>query len=200
MNVNLSGMQLSCSDSEHSSLVIFLRGCPYKCNWCHNKDITKGTNLLDIEIIKQYINKQSIIISEIIFSGGEPLCQPAVIIELAKFSNILGLKTGIETSGYNATVLKYIFESCIINNIYLDIKTFGKIQYAELTHNESSWKNVLYAIKICNKYNIQIHARTTIFKEFPDAKTLKHIEHMTKVLDMDWKKQDGNEFPRRVFS
>jgi pyruvate formate lyase activating enzyme len=85
--------------------VIFLSGCPLRCQYCHNPDTqgrpkgiktTAGNIVLDALRYRNFILKGG----GITVSGGEPLMQPAftrAILEKAKQS---GLHTALDTSGF----------------------------------------------------------------------------------------------------
>ena len=191
MMINYGGSQLSCSDSSNSSLIIFLRGCHYNCFYCHNKELQDGEHLIDIEEIKQKILESLPLISEIILSGGDPGLQIEIVKELAKFSKELNLKVGIETSGYNSRKFSSLLKGNLIDEVFLDIKTFGKEEYYKLTGIESSWDNVLNMIDICKKLNINIQGRTTIFSNYPEEIYLNKIKNMVNELGLNWKKQEG---------
>lgn len=191
MMINYGGSQISCSDSDFSSLIIFLRGCPYECFYCQNKELKDGELFVELEFIKQEILKNIPLISGIILSGGEPLFQFKAIEEISKFAKSLGLKVGIETSGYNSNKLPLLIKENLIDKVYLDIKTFGVLEYYKLTHIEWSWDNVLNIIVICRKFNIDIQIRTTIFKDYPGEHNLYEIENMINKLELSWKKQEG---------
>lgn len=189
--INYGGSRISCSDSDFSSLIIFLRGCPYNCYYCQNKKLQCGESFVDIEYIKQKILDNQPLISGIILSGGEPLFQYKVVEELLKFAKSLNLKVGIETSGYNSNKLILLIKENLLDIIYLDIKTFGKEEYYKLTNVEWAWDNALNTIVICNKFNIDIQIRTTIFPNYPGERALIEIENLILQLELSWKKQEG---------
>jgi len=158
---------------------------------CHNKELQDGEHLIDIEEIKQKILESLPLISEVILSGGEPLFQYKVVEELSKFAKSLGLKVGIETSGYNSNKLPSLIKENLIDKVYLDVKTFGALEYYKLTKIEWSWDNILNTIAICKNFNIDIQIRTTIFKDYPGEHNLYEIENMINKLGLSWKKQEG---------
>jgi len=195
MLVNYGGSQLSCSDSSHSSLVLFLRGCPYECFYCQNKELQSGENFVDIrEIMKQILENN--LISEVILSGGEAMFQPEVVEKIAEFCHLIGLKVGLETSGYNSAKLDLIMrrKERLIDEVFLDIKTYGKENYFKLTGIVDSWENVENVVLLCNWYNIYLQIRTTVFPDYPDKKSLKEIESFTKRNRLNWRKQEGRVF------
>jgi len=192
MLVNFGGSQLSCSDSSHSSLVLFFRGCPYNCFFCQNKELQSGENFVDSrEITKQILDNY--LISEVIFSGGEAMLQPKAVEEIAKFCHLIGLKVGLETSGYNSKKLDLLMREDLIDEVFLDIKTYGEENYLKLTGNRDSWKNVKNVIRLCAWYDIPILVRTTIFPDYPDKESLEKIETLVKRDGLNWKKQEGRD-------
>lgn len=75
----------SIVDGPGMRLTIFCQGCPHNCKGCHNPQTHnfKGGYEIDIkEIVSKA--KSNKILSGITFSGGEPMCQPKVLLALAK--------------------------------------------------------------------------------------------------------------------
>ena len=83
----------------HASYVGFLRGCPMSCPHCHNEKIRTGERLVDFNDIAQEILASRRYVSALVISGGEPVMQPEVCLELLIWGHALGLKVGLETSG-----------------------------------------------------------------------------------------------------
>ncbi|NLH78914.1 MAG: anaerobic ribonucleoside-triphosphate reductase activating protein [Acidobacteria bacterium] len=191
MLVNFGGAQLSCSDSNLSSLVIFLRGCPYRCFYCQNKEIIDGNDERSMEEMNLLIQKSRGLISEVVLSGGEPMMQPGAIEYIAKFTKGLNLKLGIETSGYNSGKLLNLIKNKLINEVFLDIKTYGNENYHKLTGNDWAWDNVLNVIHICDNYKIPLELRTTVSQNYPTPKDLEKIELLAQKHNLHWKKQEA---------
>lgn len=191
MLVNFGGTQLSCSDSSKSSLMIFLRGCPYRCSRCHNKELRTGENLVDLESIRVIIESNRFLISQVIFSGGEPFCQPEVIEKLAIVAKFYGLKIGLETSGYNSDALYKLLRIDLIDEVFLDLKTFGSEEYYKLTGDMYSWYNVLDAIQTCKEFGVPLELRTTVFEDYPSFRILEKIKDFVNENNLSWKMQEG---------
>jgi len=95
---------------------IFLKGCPLRCNWCHNPEgfspfsqtlNTPAGERLAGEIytdeeLARIINRQRSILAlgegGITFSGGEPLAQSGFLAEL--IARLDGVHVILDTSGY----------------------------------------------------------------------------------------------------
>lgn len=72
--------------------------------------------------IKELIRSSSLLISGVIFSGGEATMQPAALFSLAEYSKSIGLSTGLHTNGVYPDVIKNLIDKRLIDHIALDIK------------------------------------------------------------------------------
>lgn len=118
-----------------SACVVFFNGCPWRCEYCHNKQTWADVNMVDIDMIKQKINSCLPYISAVVFSGGEPTMQPEPLQELCEYSKSMGLSVGIETNGYYPENLIYIQK--YMDKIFLDIKApvSKDSDYCSIAHN-----------------------------------------------------------------
>ena len=98
-------------------MVIFLRGCSRRCEWCHNKHLQQGYTPVNITEVYQEILKAKSYISAVVISGGEPLDQLDATAMIAIFARNLGLKVGLHTSKRNeaSTVLNF-FDMVLISD------------------------------------------------------------------------------------
>lgn len=75
----------SIVDGDGIRFVLFVQGCPHKCEGCHNPQTHPfdGGSIVDIDdVITEF--KKNPLLSGITFSGGEPFCQAKPLVELAK--------------------------------------------------------------------------------------------------------------------
>ena len=105
---------------------IFMKGCPLSCSWCHNpesmnpaictvpKTVSIGTKTftenetvgseMTVEEVMNELRKEQIFMEEsdggVTFSGGEPLFQPAFLLELLVACKLENMHTTVDTSGY----------------------------------------------------------------------------------------------------
>ena len=65
--------------------VIFCQGCPLRCVYCHNPDLmpARAARLLSFEDVHSAIDLRKGFLDAVVFSGGEPLAQAAVIPAMA---------------------------------------------------------------------------------------------------------------------
>lgn len=118
--------------------VIFMQGCPLRCQYCHNPDtwnINGGqpytVNELFNEIIK-YKSYMRFSNGGVTVTGGEPLLQADFITELFKKCKANGIHTAVDTSGYvfNNQVKELL---ALTDLVILDIKNYDEEQYKFIT-------------------------------------------------------------------
>jgi len=119
------------------------------------------------------------------------MLQPKAVEVLARFCHLIGLKVGLETSGYDSFELNSLMRDYLIDEVFLDMKTYGKKNYFELTGIEDSWQNMRNVILSCAWYNVPLQVRTTVFPDYPGKESLEKIESLVKRDGLNWKRQEG---------
>ncbi len=118
--------------------VVFMQGCPLRCQYCHNPDTwdsTKGTEYTPEQLfkeIKQYQSYMNFSSGGVTFTGGEPLMQAEFVYEVCKLLKQEGIHIAIDTSGYvwNEDVKKVLE---LTDLVLLDIKNYNPFVYEEIT-------------------------------------------------------------------
>ena len=124
--------------------VIFLKGCPLRCKYCHNPDTwtMNGAKEYDVDtIVKQALRYKSYFVEKggITITGGEPLVQIDFVIELLKKFKENNIHTAIDTSGYmfnpndEESVSKHTELLKYTDLFLLDIKHIDYDEHLELT-------------------------------------------------------------------
>ena len=128
--------------------VLFLQGCPFKCQYCHNRDTwsteqnqRKSVNeiLSDFEKYSHFYKNGGITVS-----GGEPLLQIHFLIELFKKAKERNIHTCLDTSGgtYHEKNNELFIELLKYTDlVLLDIKEINEEKHLSLT--KQSNKQVL---------------------------------------------------------
>ena len=118
--------------------VVFMQGCPLRCQFCHNPDTwdtNKGMEYTPEQLMREIVKYKSYMGFSgggVTFTGGEPLMQQGFILEMSKRCKAEGITVAIDTSGFiwNDDV-KEILEYTDI--VLLDIKNYNPIVYEEVT-------------------------------------------------------------------
>lgn len=83
--------------------VVFLQGCPMRCQYCHNPDTWKpctGEKRTVESLLEEYDGLKEFLKSGgITVTGGEPLMQMEFVTELFKSAKKKGIHTCVDTSG-----------------------------------------------------------------------------------------------------
>lgn len=144
--------------------VLFLQGCPFKCQFCHNRDTwdtsinkikTPEEVLADFNRYKSFYKHGGITVS-----GGEPLLQIDALIELFKLFKSHNIHTAIDTAGatFNPNNTEKMDELMRYTDlILLDIKHMDEGSHQTLVG--ASNKNVLAFARYLDALNKTVYIR-----------------------------------------
>ena len=131
--------------------IIFVSGCPMRCQFCHNPDTWKlqdGELKTTDELLKTALRYKSYWKDKggITVSGGEPLMQMDFLIDLFKKAKEQGVHTNIDTSGAVFTKEEPFFGKLqellkYTDMLMLDIKHIDEKEHIHLTGHTN--KNIL---------------------------------------------------------
>lgn len=216
MQVNLGGIvHLSTVDWKGlSSMVLFLRGCPLRCPHCHNRELQKGENLVELyTIINEFVKVKTVgcplesgqinleeaykrlesipSVNAVILSGGEPLVQIDQAIALAHAARGLGLKVGLETCGYYPKRLSRLLKNGLIDKVFLDVKaTLQDPEYEKATGLAEVAPRVLESLRLAMSSEVPFEVRTAVFPEMPLATDLIKIAKTLLELKKEYPKSN----------
>ncbi|MBQ7386606.1 MAG: pyruvate formate lyase-activating protein [Clostridia bacterium] len=155
--------------------VLFLKGCPMRCLYCHNPDTwdTAGGTLMSAdEVLAEYDkNKEFYTKGGITVSGGEPLLQIDFLIDLFKKAHSRGIHTCIDTSGITFSekteekldeLLKYT------SLVMLDIKHIDPASHKTLTGHSN--EKILEFARYLDKSHTPIWIRHVVVKGYTDSR------------------------------
>lgn len=164
--------------------VVFMQGCPLRCQFCHNPDtweVTKGleytANELKEEIVK-YKSYMEFSGGGVTFTGGEPLLQAEFILEVSKILKKEGITIAVDTSGYvwNDAV-KELLE--YVDLVMLDIKNYDPDVYVTVTG--VSLSPTLELLDYLKNNNINTWIRYVLVPNLTD--NMEAIEQLSTYLD-----------------
>ncbi len=84
--------------------VVFLSGCPMRCKYCHNVDVTvpqTGTRMTPEQLVTKILRNKSYFTSSgggVTFSGGEPLFQACFLKKCLELCQKNEIHTAVDTS------------------------------------------------------------------------------------------------------
>ncbi|AWK89667.1 pyruvate formate-lyase-activating protein [Azospirillum thermophilum] len=118
--------------------VLFLSGCPLRCQYCHNPDtwhLHDGTPTQSDEIVAELASYAPFLRRArggLTLSGGEPLVQPEFSAALFRGAKELGLHTALDTSGFlGSHADDHLLAD--VDLVLLDIKAFKEATHRTIT-------------------------------------------------------------------
>ncbi|WP_240314978.1 anaerobic ribonucleoside-triphosphate reductase activating protein [Chromobacterium haemolyticum] len=149
----------SCDWPGKLCAVVFIAGCPWRCGYCHNPHLLQRRNgeTRWPEILR-WLQSRVGLLDGVVFSGGEPLQEPA-LPALLEQTRALGFATGLHTGGAYPQRLQRVLP--FLDWVGLDIKTdFGA--YPALTSLSRSGEQAEAALLCLLQNNINFECRSSI--------------------------------------
>ena len=165
--------------------IIFVSGCPMRCQFCHNPDTWKmqdGELKTTDELLKTALRYKSYWKDKggITVSGGEPLMQMDFLIDLFKKAKEQGVHTNIDTSGAVFTKEEPFFGKLqellkYTDMLMLDIKHIDDEQHKILTGQTN--KNILDMARYLSDTGKPVWIRHVLVPERSDKDEYLHRLH-----------------------
>lgn len=171
--------------------VLFLKGCPLRCLYCHNPDTwsTYGSNCLESnEIITRVLKYKNYYKNGgLTISGGEPLLQIDFLIEVCRLAKENNIHTAIDTSGCtfdkdNTSKFDQLIK--YVDLFLLDIKHIDDSKCIKLTGHSN--KNTLEFAKYLDLNKKKVWIRQVLVPGYTSSiedlkKTRQFIETLSNV-------------------
>ena len=186
-------------DGPGTRYVVFMKGCPMRCQYCHNPDTWKmagGTKKTSDEILDDYERYKPFLRNGgLTVTGGEPLVQLDFILELFEKAKKRDIHTCIDTSGIMfrredpELLEKYKKLMSVTDVVMLDIKHIDPEEHLKLTSQPCD--NIFDFLKFIDEQEKEIWIRhvlvpgITLIPEYLErlGTFLAHYRHI-KVLDV----------------
>lgn len=118
--------------------VVFMQGCPLRCQFCHNPDtwdVNGGTEYTPEALFSEIIKYKSYMDYSgggVTFTGGEPLLQAEFLVEVSKLCKNKEISVALDTSGFilNDSVKELLDYTDLV---LLDIKNYDPTVYKTIT-------------------------------------------------------------------
>ncbi|HEY3360740.1 MAG TPA: anaerobic ribonucleoside-triphosphate reductase activating protein [Methanosarcina sp.] len=179
MKVNYAGtVSLSTVDWRgRAAVTIFFRGCPLRCPYCQNHPYLQEPNPVELDFVQEQIKKSKPFVSAVVFSGGEPLTQEA-IIPLSEFAREMKLAIGIHTNGCYPEMVKELINRKLVDKFFIDIKAppddpalYGKVTGCGESKTvkktpEQITTSLIKTLEIVDSCDLEMELRTTLIRDF----------------------------------
>lgn len=144
--------------------VVFLQGCPMRCQYCHNPDtwqINAGEWMSTEEVLERFQrNKEFYTHGGITVTGGEPMLQMDFVTELFEKAQRMKIHTCLDTSGIcfdeqNSSKATRLLAHCDL--VMLDIKHMDELDHQALTGHSN--RNILAFARYLSDQQIPVWIR-----------------------------------------
>jgi len=162
------------------SCVLFVPGCNYDCFYCHNRFLLSGEyDKLDLEDVKDFLQKRLELIDAVVISGGEPTLQNNLIPYLEKIKN-MGYKIKLDTNGSYPQVIEEILEKGLVDYFAVDYKA-PKARYKEICGNKADVEKVLETINLLLAKGVDFEVRTTVIPQLEKEDLMQMAQELPTI-------------------
>jgi anaerobic ribonucleoside-triphosphate reductase activating protein len=143
--------------------VVFVRGCPWRCRYCHNPHLQARTAVSPMawtQVLAR-LQRRVGLIDAVVFSGGEPTLDPA-LEEAIDQTRALGFGIGLHTSGAYPRRLAQVLP--LVDWVAMDAKTSFQ-DYDAITRVADSGRYALNSAEIILTSGVPHEFRTTVHPE-----------------------------------
>ena len=159
---------------DHLSCIIWIAGCPLRCQYCYNKDIVFAKRgKYSFNDILDFLDNRVGLLDGVVLSGGE-----ATSVDLVPFCKQVkqkGFKIKLDTSGVNFKQVRRLVELDLVDYIALDYKA-PKYKFKAITGSSISKFEIFEdTLKYLIKANFNFEVRTTIHTDLLDENDINFI-------------------------
>jgi len=160
-----------------AALVLFLRGCPLQCVYCHNYELLSDTRYVELREFEAALAKHREFIDAVVLSGGEPFMQPPAVEAVARLARRFELLVGVHTNGYYPAAVEAALDQGLIDKLALDLKAplADEPLYARLTGVHGVAARVKQTLAISCRAAPIFEVVTTVFKQLVDEAAVMRI-------------------------
>ena len=138
--------------------VAFLAGCPWRCPYCQNYALQSADAArLTEDDLFGFLEKRRGLLDGVVFSGGEPLAQQAVVAA-ARHAREMGFEVGLHTCGAFPERLREMLP--LVDWVGLDVKAPWDA-YDALTRGHDSAEAVRESLDVLLEAGVDLEVRTT---------------------------------------
>ncbi|MBW1997729.1 MAG: anaerobic ribonucleoside-triphosphate reductase activating protein [Deltaproteobacteria bacterium] len=146
------------------SSVLFLRGCNFRCPYCHNPELARGAgggngNRLDEEDVYCFLAQRRGFLDGVVVSGGEPTLQ-AELPRLCTKLKEMGYPVKLDTNGSRPEILKLLIDEGMVDYVAMDLKTIPS-RYNLVADPDWDASDILRSTELIMKSGIAYEFRTT---------------------------------------
>jgi pyruvate formate lyase activating enzyme len=153
--------------------VIYCRGCPWRCPYCHNADLQEpnGPSEPSWAEIVTFLEHRHGLLDAVVFSGGEPTAQRALGDAMAEV-HAMGFKVGLHTAGPYPERLADLLP--LLDWVGLDIKALPE-DYPRVTGVAGSGERAWESLRLLLAAGVNLEVRTTPMPRLDDPAYIESL-------------------------
>jgi len=156
------------------STVLFLRGCPWRCPYCHNPELQQITGQTHAwRDVLAFLDERRGFLDGVVFSGGEPTMHSG-LPEALREIRAMGFKTALHTGGAYPARLKEILSGRLVDWVGFDVKAPFE-DYATVTGQEESGARARLSLNLLVSSGIPYELRTTVYPPLLSGCSINHL-------------------------
>jgi pyruvate formate lyase activating enzyme len=140
--------------------VVFCRGCPWRCRYCHNPDLipARGEHEIPWQEVLDFLHRRQGLLDGLVFSGGEPTLQ-ASLADAMREVRALGFRIGLHTGGMYPEKLAAVLP--LVDWVGMDVKA-PFAEYPRITGAAGSGAHALAGLQQVLASGVDHEIRTTV--------------------------------------
>ena len=178
---------LSTTDwPDQLAAVVFVQGCPWRCHYCHNRDLQarcEGPAHYAWPALLDKLTKRQGLLDGVVFSGGEPTLD-SYLLQAMRDVKALGFKVGLHTAGIYPDRIQAALP--LVDWVGFDVKA-NFADYQSVTDvprsGQPAWRSLVSVIQSGLPYEV----RTTYHPDLHDDEHMLQLAATLKQLGVkDW--------------
>jgi pyruvate formate lyase activating enzyme len=166
---------------DHLAAVLFCRGCPWRCGYCHNQSLLQADGVGDVcwDKVLAFLDSRRGLLDAVVFSGGEPTQQPH-LKQAAQAVHDRSFLVGLHTAGAFPENLEEVLP--FLDWVGMDLKAPFH-EYELVTGVPGSGDVARKSARLVRESGVMHHFRTTL-----DPLLLEdgRIESLRRMVELEW--------------
>jgi len=163
------------------SLIVFTRGCNFRCPYCHNPELVDPNRYVDAleeEQLWEFLQRRLHKLDAVVITGGEPTLHDDLGLFIEKIKT-MGFLVKLDTNGSNPRVLKNLLSENLLDYVAMDIKAPLE-KYSEVAKMPVDVKHIEESITLIRQSHLDHEFRTTIAKNLLSEDDVLSIAKMLR--------------------
>jgi len=160
----------------HLAAVVFCQGCPWRCGYCHNRELLDETAPAKFswDVVLAFLERRRGLLDAVVFSGGEPTMQPNLRQAFLTLRE-MGFLVGLHTAGPYPDRLSMLLPH--LDWVGMDIKAPFP-DYAIITGVSGSGELAKHSSYLVRESGVAHEFRTTLHPYLLEAGRLEILKRL----------------------